>query len=72
MDIINAGTNDDGTAHLHYHAPGEHVVITPHEVTGTVTLGDGTTVDVTPRVVVAESEEQAQEIAAAIETGEVA
>lgn len=68
MDIINAGTNPDGTPHLHYHAPGQHVVLTPPDVSGTVTLGDGTEVDVTPRVIVVESPEQGAEIAEQIAT----
>lgn len=72
MEIINAGTNDDGTTHLHYYAPGEHVVLTPNEVSGTVKLKNGTEVDVTPRVVVADSQKQAEEIAKAIDNGEVA
>ena len=38
----------------------------------TVTLEDGTTVDVTERVVVADSPEQAEEIVAKIDAGEVA
>lgn len=67
MEIINAGTNPDGTPHLLYHAPGEHVVITPHEVSGNVTLPDGTEVNVTNRVIVVESQEVAVEVAAAIE-----
>lgn len=62
MDIINAGTNEDGTPHLHYHAPGEHVVLTPPDMTGTITLGNGTEVDVTDRVIVVDSVEQAEEI----------
>lgn len=67
MEIINVGTNEDGTPHLLYHAPGEHVIITPDSVSGSVTLPDGSTVDVSARVVVCDSQEHAVEVAAAIE-----
>ncbi|MBO9523413.1 MAG: hypothetical protein J7518_17935 [Nocardioidaceae bacterium] len=67
MQVINAGTNDDGTEHKHYYAPGEHVVLTPNNVSGPIILADGTEVDVTDRVVVVESAEQGEAVAAAIE-----
>lgn len=66
MDIINVGTNEDGTPHLFYNAPGEHVVITPSDVAGSVRLPDGSLVDVTARVVVVDSPEQAVEVVQAI------
>jgi hypothetical protein len=66
MEIINVGTNEDGTPHLLYHAPGEHVVITPHEINGSVTLPGGEIVDVSPRCVVVASEEEAAAVVQAI------
>ncbi len=66
MEILNVGTNDDGTPHLLYHAPGQHVVLTPNHINGTVTV-DGQEIDVTQRIIVADSAEHAEAIAVAID-----
>jgi hypothetical protein len=66
MEIINVGTNEDGTPHLLYHAPGEHVVITPQGLSGSVTLPDGKIVDVSPRCIVVDSEAEGAEIVQAL------
>jgi hypothetical protein len=65
LQVIRLGTNEDGTPQYHYEAPGEHVVITG-PATGNVTLPDGTVVDVTAPVILADSQEHAIQIANAI------
>ena len=61
----NIGTTPDGRPLFHY--SGEHVVLTG-PITGTVTLPDGTEVDVSEEAVEAASPEQAEEIAHAVAT----
>ena len=64
LQKIRLGTNEDGTPQYHYISDG--AVVLTGAATGTVTLPDGTEVDVTDTVVEAKSPEHAEQIAAAI------
>lgn len=66
MQVINAGTNDDGTPHDLVYAPGEHVVLTPNTVNGTITV-NGKEYDVTARHLAFDTLEEAQAVGAAID-----
>lgn len=66
LQKIRLGTNEDGTPLYHYHHPDGHVVITPTDMSGLVTLADGSQVDVTDRVIAADSPEHALAIHDAI------
>lgn len=66
MQKTRLGTNADGTPQYHYHAPGEHLVYTGPNISGPVTLADGSEVDVTDLFVVADSPEHALAISDAV------
>lgn len=66
LQVMNVGTNDDGSPRLHYYNPDGHVVLTAVQHAGPVTLKDGTVYDVTPMVVSVDSHEHALELAAKI------
>lgn len=66
MDKIRLGTNEDGSPHYLYHAPGEHLVYTGPNISGPVTLADGSEVDVTELFVVADTPEHALAISDAV------
>jgi hypothetical protein len=67
MERILIGTDEDGNPRYHYHAPGEHVLLTAREHYGDVTLPDGTTYNVTPEAVVVESQLHGLQVAAVLE-----
>ena len=67
---IRLGTNEDGSPQWHYISDGPVVLTGP--IRGSVTLPDGTVVDVTDEVVEAASDAQAAAIGAAIDERNVA
>lgn len=71
LQVLNIGTNEDGSPRLHYHDPEGHVVLTAPSHAGTVTLKDGTSYDVTPNVLSVASHEHALELAAKLSGVEV-
>lgn len=66
LQVMNIGTNEDGSPRLHYHDPDGHVLLTAPHHAGPVTLADGTVYDVTPNVLSVASHEHAVELAAAL------
>jgi hypothetical protein len=65
LQKINVGTNEDGSPRWQYVNPDGHLVITG-PITGEVTLADGSTVNVTPDVIEADSPEHALAVSDAI------
>jgi hypothetical protein len=67
---IRLGTNEDGSPMYHYECDGPVVLTGP--IQGTVTLPDGTEVDVTDTIIEVESDEQGVAVAEAIAERHVA